>query len=182
MITLRILRRQGEQMIHRIHPFEIRPTDQLIESRQCRRQLRHRHLRAVYNRHERTHSSRVGSITKPQLLLQRGDVLVDLPSGRAVHDGSLREDAYKLFERERELTTRPWLTGAGHSILPLDVVVRVHANLETSPGNVLHESTRAPAYVRAGEQNTVHERLQTVVLENGGPLHFAHESRAKDTL
>jgi hypothetical protein len=182
VITLRVLRGQGKQMVHRIHPFEIRPTDQLIESRQCRRQLRHRHLRTVYNRHERTHSSCVRSITKPQLLLQRGDILVDLPPGRAVHSRALCKNAYKLVERERELTTRPGLAGAGHSILPFDMVIRVHANLETSTGNVLHEGPRAPAYVRAWKQNTVQKRLQTIVLENGGPFHLAHETRAKNTL
>ncbi len=59
MITRRIFRGQGEQMIHRIHAVEIRSTDQLVERRQCRRQLRNRYLRTVYDRYEWTHSSRV---------------------------------------------------------------------------------------------------------------------------
>src|SRR3569833_512661 len=169
-------------MIHRILPLEIRSTDQLIESRQCCRQLRHRHLRTAYNRHERTHSSCVRSITKPQHLLQRGDVLIDLPTGRAMHGGPPPKNAYKLVERKRELPTRPGLASAGNSILPFDVVVRVHTNLETSTSHVLHERPRSPAYVRAGKHNAVQKCLQAIMLENGGPLDLAHETGAKNTL
>jgi hypothetical protein len=58
----------------------------------------------------------------------------------------------------------------------------VHTNLETGTSNGLHEGTRAPAYMRARKQNTVQKRLQAIVLENGGALYLAHESRAEDTL
>src|SRR6185312_11680431 len=137
------------------------------------------HLRTLYNRYEWTHSSRVGSITKPQLLLQSGDVCVHLPSGGAVHRGTRAENLYKLLERKRELTTRPRLACPRHAVLPLDMVVGVHADLEAPALDFLHKRAAAPPYVRPGQQNSIEKGFEAIVLQHRGPFHLTHEAGAQ---
>src|SRR6201999_2593356 len=102
--------------------------------------------------------------------------------GGTVHRRTLAEDSDKLIQRKRELTASPRLIGAGHPILPLDVIVGVDPNLESRFRNVLHERTGAPPDMRAWQQNTVHQGFQPVVLDDRSALDLTHEAGAKHPL
>src|ERR1700761_2949930 len=84
---------QSEQMINRIYAFEIRAPNQLIESRQRRRQLRHLDGGSVNHRDEGAGSPSIGGVLETQLPLQGRNVLVNLPSRSTVHRGCTRENS-----------------------------------------------------------------------------------------
>src|SRR6516165_4869594 len=55
----------------------------------------------------------------------------------------------------------------------------MHTDLEAAACDLLHFAAATTADVRAGEQHSVQQRLQAVVLEHRGALHLAEEPAAE---
>ena len=66
-----------------------------------------------------------------------------------------------------------------HVVLPLDVVIRMHADFKPTIPDIAHDRTASPRNMRGGQQGSIQQRPEAIVFQHGGAAHLAHETAAE---
>src|ERR1700722_4839211 len=104
---------------------------------------------------------------------------VDLPAGSGMR---LRQESEHLLEgldASLELRASPRRRRLGHVILPSHMIVGVKADLKAGVAHAAHHPACASPYVGTGQQHTVQQGLQTIVLEHRGARDLLSKTLAK---
>ena len=103
-------------------------------------------------------ATRVGRHLEAELRLQLRYIFIHLPAGGAVHQRRGTEYLLERTHRQRELLWDHSSEARADTVLPLDVIVGVHAHLETLVLDGEHLGSATFADVRSWNQRTVRRR------------------------
>jgi hypothetical protein len=170
------LARQFEEMRGDVGLGDAAATDELVQRGQRGGQLRAANQLAIPHRQMRMGAAAVGAVFESQTLREPQRVHVHLPAGGAVGEWRRTEDFDVAVAGALHLGARPRGVGAGHAILPADVVPGVDARLETRVAGRAHDIGRAPADVGSGQQGPVEQRPDAVMPDDRGAPHLPEEA------
>src|SRR5256885_786622 len=113
-------------------------------------------------------------------LLEARGVSIGLPPSRGP---SLRIGAKHLAKTrtgELHLALGPRRVSARDEVLPFHVVPAMDADLEARIAHTAHDLRAARADVRAGQERSIEQGLDAVVLHHGSAAHLGEEPGAED--